>query len=392
MDKLPSANFPSNVSHSNSFAFPGDSVFFDMSIYTGIILFIIGFISGGILIWFVRQREMQAVQANQKQLEDAFGSLSKEALSENQKIFLELAQSQFDALLKSSNGQLDEKKKLIDNTVRDMKIQLEHLNRQTAELQGHLKESQQGISKLSDTTGQLRQILSSSQARGQWGERMVEDILNFIGLVEGINYNKQVVEGGTRPDYTFLLPHDKRINMDVKFPLAHYEKYIAAEKNEERDSEKKQFLKDVRFHINTIAKRDYIDPAGGTVNYVLLFIPNESIYAFLNREDNKLIDFSLSRKIILCSPVTLYAVLSLIRQTVDNFAMETQAGEMQQLVQDFKQQWLKFNEKIEAMGKSLSAVQNHYDDLATTRSNQLQKPMDKITGLQLEQEMDLLED
>ena len=380
------------ISHSNSFAFPGASVCFDMSIYTGIILFIIGFISGGILIWFVRQREMQAVQANQKQLEDAFGSLSKEALSENQKIFLELAKNQFDALLKSSDGQLDEKKKLIDNTVRDMKIQLEHLNRQTAELQGHLKESQQGISKLSDTTGQLRQILSSSQARGQWGERMVEDILNFIGLVEGINYNKQVVEGGTRPDYTFLLPHDKRINMDVKFPLAHYEKYVAAEKDEERDSEKKQFLKDVRFHINTIAKRDYIDPAGGTVNYVLLFIPNESIYAFLNREDNKLIDFSLSKKIILCSPVTLYAVLSLIRQTVDNFAMETQAGEMQQLVQDFKQQWLKFNEKIEALGKSLSAVQNHYDDLVTTRSNQLQKPMDKITGLQLEQEPDLLED
>ena len=363
-----------------------------MSIYTGIILFIIGFISGGVLIWFVRQREMQAVQANQKQLEDAFGSLSKEALSENQKIFLELARSQFDTLLKSSDGQLDEKKKLIDNTVRDMKIQLEHLNRQTAELQGHLKESQQGISKLSDTTGQLRQILSSSQARGQWGERMVEDILNFIGLVEGINYNKQVVEGGTRPDYTFLLPHDKRINMDVKFPLAHYEKYVAAEKDEEQDSEKKQFLKDVRFHINTIAKRDYIDPAGGTVNYVLLFIPNESIYAFLNREDNDLIDFSLSKKIILCSPVTLYAVLSLIRQTVDNFAMETQAGKMQQLVQDFKQQWLKFNDKIEALGKSLSAVQNHYDDLVTTRSNQLQKPMDKITGLQLEQGPDLLED
>ena len=386
------SNFPSNVSHSNSFAFPGDSVCFDMSIYTGIILFIIGFISGGVLIWFVRQREMQAVQANQKQLEDAFGSLSKEALSENQKIFLELARSQFDTLLKSSDGQLDEKKKLIDNTVRDMKIQLEHLNRQTAELQGHLKESQQGISKLSDTTGQLRQILSSSQARGQWGERMVEDILNFIGLVEGINYNKQVVEGGTRPDYTFLLPHDKRINMDVKFPLAHYEKYIAAEKDEERDSEKKQFIKDVRFHINTIAKRDYIDPAGGTVNYVLLFIPNESIYAFLNREDNDLIDFSLSKKIILCSPVTLYAVLSLIRQTVDNFAMETQAGEMQQLVQDFKQQWLKFNEKIEALGKSLSAVQNHYDDLVTTRSKQLLKPMDKITGLQLEQGQDLLED
>ncbi len=355
-----------------------------MTNYIGIILFIVGFISGGALIWFIRQRELNSMATSQKQLEDAFGNLSKAALSENQKSFLEIAETQFKTLLKSSDSQLDEKKKLIDSTVKDMKSQLESLNRQTSALKGHLEQSQQGLSKLTDTTGQLRQILSSSQARGQWGERMVEDILNFIGLVEGINYSKQAMEGGNRPDYTFILPHDKRINMDVKFPLTHYERYLAAERDEERDSAKKQFLNDVRGHIKAIAKRDYIDPAGGTVNYVLLFIPNESIYSFLNQADKELIDFSLSQRIILCSPVTLYAVLSLIRQAVDNFAMEARAGEMQKLVQQFKQQWGKFNDKIDALGKSLSATRNHFDDLSTTRSNQLQKPMDKIADLQLE--------
>ncbi|MFH1851539.1 MAG: DNA recombination protein RmuC [Candidatus Neomarinimicrobiota bacterium] len=354
-----------------------------MTNFTGIALFVIGFISGAIVIWLVRQRELKSVAASQKQLEDAFGSLSREALDANQKTFLELARSQFDNLLKSSDNQLDEKKKLIDGTINDMKTQLENLNRQTSALKGSLEESQQGISRLTDTTGQLRQILSSSQARGQWGERMVEDILNFIGLVEGINYSKQSMEGSNRPDYTFILPHDKRINMDVKFPLVHYERYLTAEQDDQRENAKKQFLNDVRGHIKAIAKRDYIDPAGGTVNYVLLFIPNESIYSFLNQADTELIDFSLSQRIILCSPITLYAVLSLIRQAVDSFAMEARAGEMQKLVQEFKQQWGKFNEKIDSLGKSLTATRNHFEDLATTRTNKLQKPMDKIADLQL---------
>ena len=104
-----------------------------------------------------------------------------------------------------------------------------------------------------------------------------------------------------------------------------------------------------------------------------MFIPNESIYTFLNQQDKGLIDFSLSNKIILCSPITLYAVLSLIRQAVSNFAMEKQAGEMQILIGAFAKQWKLFVEKMDAMGGSLKTVQNHYDNLVTTRSRQLEK-------------------
>lgn len=366
-----------------------------MPYWIGIILFIVGTVFGAIIVWLLRQREISNIRKTEDELKDAFSSLSREALDSNQKSFFELARNQFENLTKSSGQQLDEKKKLIDSSIKDMKsdmkTQLENLIKQTTELKGQMENSQQGITRLTDTTSKLRQILSSSQARGQWGERMVEDILNFIGLTEGINYKKQSQEGTDRPDYTFYLPQSKHVNMDVKFPLSHYENFISAETELERESEKKKFLTDVKNHIKTINKRTYIDPEGGTVDYVLMFIPNESIYTFINQEDKGLIDFSLQNKIILCSPITLYAVLSLIRQAVSNFAMEKQAGEMQKLIGVFAKQWQLFVDKMDTMGKSLGTVQKHYDDLVTTRSRQLEKPMDKIGELQLNQQKEIEE-
>jgi len=358
-----------------------------LSIFISIIVFVIGVVFGAVAVWFLKNRELDSEDKRLKTMEAVFGNLSKEALQENIDTFLKLSKSQFSDLLKSSDHQLDEKKKLIDASLKDMKTQMENLNKRTGELKGQMEESQTGIKNLNDTTTQLRQILSSSQARGQWGERMVEDILNFIGLNEGINYLKQKQEGSDRPDYTFLLPRNMRINMDVKFPLQHYENYLSTES----DAEKKSFLTDVRNHIKAIAKRSYIDPAGGTVDYVLMFIPNESIYTFLNQEDNELIDFSLSKKIILCSPITLYAVLSLIRQSVENFAMEQKAGEMQTFIRAFTAQWTKFVEKMDSMGKSLSTVQKHYDELSSTRVRQLEKPVSKILEMKLNQSEEIKE-
>ena len=356
-----------------------------MPYWIGIILFIVGTIFGAITAWFLHQREISSIKKTEDELKDAFSSLSREALDSNQRSFFELARNQFENLSKSSGQQLDEKKKLIDSTINEMKGHLERLAKETIALKGQMENSNLGINRLTDTTSELRQILSSSQARGQWGERMVEDILNFIGLTEGLNYKKQSQEGPDRPDYTFFLPQSKHVNMDVKFPLSHYENYLSAESESDKNSEKKQFIMDVRNHVKAIAKRSYIDTEGGTVDYVLMFIPNESIYIFLNQEDKNLIDFSLENKIILCSPITLYAVLSLIRQAVSNFAMERQAGEMQTLIGAFAKQWTLFVDKMDTMGKSLGVVQKHYEDLVSTRSRQLEKPMEKIGELKLHQ-------
>jgi DNA recombination protein RmuC len=120
-----------------------------------------------------------------------------------------------------------------------------------------------------------------------------------------------------------------------------------------------------------------------------MFIPNESIYSFLNQEDHELIDFSLGKKILLCSPVTLYAILSLIRSAVANFHMEQKAGEVQKLVVTFREQWIKFTDKLERLGKTISTVSTHYEELSGARSRALEKPMDKITELQMGQGEDV---
>jgi len=166
--------------------------------------------------------------------------------------------------------------------------------------------------------------------------------------------------------------------MDVKFPLASYERYINAEREEEREAQKKEFLKDVKNHIKEVAGREYVNPAEGTVDYVLFFIPNESIYGFINQEDTKLIDYALEKKVLLCSPLTLYAMLSLIYQATRNFAMEEKATEVMNLLNAFRLQWSKYVEVMDKMGRSLDTAKKDYDTMVTTRKNQLEKPLSQI--------------
>ncbi len=349
-----------------------------------IILFVGGFVVGGFVVWQMKQRELEDRRRSEEELEAAFGNLSRQALTENQSQFLELARGEFQKLEKHSGEQLNQKKELIDTSLQNITTSILQLNQGTARLHGQVESSTKRIENLTETTNQLRQILSSSQARGQWGERMVEDILNLLGMLEGKNYDKQTTEGSDRPDFTFHLPKGKRLNMDVKFPITHYEQFLSAEDEPTRATEKKQFLTDIRGHVKAVSGRSYIDPAGGTVDYVLLFIPNESIYSFINQEDHELMDFALEKRIVLCSPLTLYAILSLIRQSVASFAVEQRAGDLQQLVQKFSEQWVKYNEKVESVGKSLATTQKHFDDLNSTRTKALERPMEKIIGLNLE--------
>ena len=356
--------------------------------FYGIIFFVIGFFAGGTIIWVLRQNELDSIKKGQQELKEAFSDLSNEALLSNQKKFIELAEDKFSSVLGKTDEKLGKKKELIDSALKQMNSDLKNLSDNTIALKSQMEESRKRVGELSDTTSQLRQILSSSQARGQWGERMVEDILNFIGLSEGINYDKQTQAGKDRPDFTFFLPDEKTLNMDVKFPLDHYEKYLSSDSETVKETEKKAFLKDVRNRIKEVSKRSYIDPAGGTVDYVLLFIPNESIYSFLNQEDISLIDFSLEKKIILCSPITLYAVLSLIRQAISNFSMEKKAGEMQEHVGIFKQQWGEYQLQMKKFEGTLDTLNNHFEKLISTRRSQLEKPMGKILELQLGQKED----
>ena len=325
------------------------------------------------------EARLEQLDEIKKGMESVFKSLASDIAKENREDFLNIAGEKFQNISKQADENLTKKKELIDQNLGDMKKTLKSLHDQSVKLTGNLETSSKETQKLQESTSKLREILSSSQKRGQWGERMVEDILDFIGFMEDKNYIKQTqVESGEKPDYTFLLPKEKKLNMDVKFPLASYERYINAELEEEQKAQKKEFLKDVKNHIKAVAGREFVNPAEGTVDYDLLFIPNESIYGFINQEDTELIDYSLDKKVLLCSPLTLYAMLSLIYQATRNFAMEEKTTEVLNLLNTFRLQWGKYVEVMDKMGRSLETAKKDYDTMVSTRKNQLEKPLTQI--------------
>src|SRR5215471_14477921 len=206
------------------------------------------------------------------------------------------------------------------------------LSRERAEQSGRvetrLAEVAATNARLADTTQSLRQALANPQARGQWGERMADDVLRAAGLVEGISYRKQsATAAGTVPDFTFLLPGGRVLHMDVKFPVDNYLRYLEAASDRERDQYAIAFVRDVRARVRELSGRVYID-ADDRLDEVLLFIPNESVYAFVHSHDRELVEVALRQKVVLCSPCTLFSVLAVIRQAEEQTRLQRTSDEI----------------------------------------------------------------
>ncbi len=378
-----------------------------------IAFFIIGVIFGAALVLAVqllRRREAKEIarelisetdsqrvhdlEALMMRIKESFGSLSLEALSKNTEEFLKIANETLSKQTTSGEKELEGKKQLIDQTLRVMKEDLQKVQelvmgfekdreKKFGELANQLKSTAEQTGKLQETANQLKSALASTKARGQWGERMAEDVLRLAGFVEGINYRKQkaLETAGTRPDYTFLLPQDLKVNMDVKFPFNNYLRYLEANGESDKEKFKSQFLKDVRVRIKEVTTRDYINPTEDTVDYVIVFIPNEQVYAFINESDSTLLDDALKNRVILCSPITLYAILAIIRQAVENFNLEKTTEQILSLLGSFHKQWTLFLKSLEKMGKRIDDAQREFTTLNSTRRNQLEKPLRRIEDL-----------
>src|SRR5262245_11849461 len=298
-----------------------------------------------------------------------------------------------------SGEELDGKKALIDQQLRSMTGELGKVGDLVRELEtdrrksfgalaNELQRQHEGLANLTENTRQLRQALASSKARGQWGERMAEDVLRLAGFLEGVNYRKQrTLDSAGRPDYTFLLPNGLVLHMDVKFPLDNFLRYSDAATDIERARYRDQFLRDVRDRVKELTTRGYLDAREETVDCLLLFIPNEAVYAFVQEQDRAVIDDALRHKIVLCSPLTLYAVLAVVRQAVDNFRLERTSNEILALLGEFSRQWEKYATQLEKVQARFDQVAKEYAALMTTRHRALQRPLDKIESLRRDEQL-----
>ncbi len=319
-----------------------------------------------------------------------FQSLAQTALKESR----EELERELSRRASAGSQELEGKKAFIDQQLYNIKSELVRVTDLVRGLEkdreakfGQLTEQIRNVGEqaaaLTASTGTLREALASSRARGQWGERMAEDILRLMGLKEGVNYRKQETMGanGSRPDFSFLLPGDMKLNMDVKFPLDNYLRFVEAESDTEKPAHRDAFLRDVRQKVKEVSSRGYIDTSQGTVDYVLLFIPNESVYSFIHENDPRLLDDALEQKVIWCSPSTLYCVLAVVRQAVDNFALEQTSNEIISLMGAFNEQWQKYQQSVDTLGSRLDSTHKAYEQVRGTRSRMLERPLRKIEEL-----------
>jgi DNA recombination protein RmuC len=332
----------------------------------------------------LQRQQLEQVTAHHRELMDQAGLRQQEQLG---------------ARLVAGQQELAAKKDVIDTRLdqvqTELRAQMERLGQlvgqlgqRNAEQFGKVDESlrtQAEITQaLSASTQGLREALANPKARGQWGERMAEDVLRLAGFIEHVNYEKQTAVEGTRalPDYTFTMPKGHALYMDVKFPLSAYLRYVEAGTEAERQAHRESFLRDVRTRVRELAQRDYAAVGDRpSVDYVLLFLPNESIAGFIHEHDPGLVEQALGQKVVLCSPLTLFAFLGVIRQAYDNFIIEKTSDEILTLLGRFGQQWDKYKESLQSVERKFDAVHKELEQLSGPRRRQLEKPLLQLNEL-----------
>lgn len=308
-------------------------------------------------------------------------------------LVIDLAADKLGDSLAAGTRELDVRNHAFTEQVAGVRSELERLDRVVGELRNATAEQHGSLlanlrqvtatnTTLASHTDALRQALASPKQRGQWGERMADDVLAAAGLVEGVNFRRQTaIEGGTVPDFRFLLPHDLELRMDVKFPVDNYLRVLEAETDVERDRHTKAFVRDVRNRIKELAGRGYIDPRD-TVDCMLLFIPNEAVYAFLHDADAEVLDVALGQKVVLCSPATLFAVLAVVRQSVDQFRLERVGDEILRCLGGVTEEWDKFTVSLDKLGKQLgTATKTFEDEVNGTRRRVFEKTLAEVDRL-----------
>ena len=349
-------------------------------VVVAVVVVAFGVVAAALLRWFGRRLS--------RQLADGQASTVESAVTAATSVVGDKLTDQMAA----GSRELDLRGRAFDQKVADLSGELHRLGEavssmrteraeQHGQLVAGLEDATRSNEALASHTRSLSDALASPKARGQWGERLADDVLRMAGFVEGVNYRKQsATDVGTVPDFTFLLPHDQVLHMDVKFPVDNYRRYLEADSDGERDTLRTAFLRDVKNKVKDLTSRDYADPAS-TVGYVLMFIPNESVYGFVHEHDAAIGDQALGQRVLLCSPYTLFAVLAVIRQALDCFALERASDEILESLAGFTTQWDKFSDHLDTVGKRLDSAHKAFEELAGVRRRQLQRSVDHLDDI-----------
>ncbi|RAI11787.1 MAG: hypothetical protein DKM23_03365 [Candidatus Melainabacteria bacterium] len=277
-----------------------------------IILFLAGFLTGAILVavifTVVNSKGKNSTDALMKQMELYFENTANKIFEESSAKFSNTNKEKLDDFFSKFKEKIEDFEK---RTNEKFKNEDENF----IKFDQNIRQFIEAGSKIAQDTSNLTQIMKSdNRTQGQWGEIVLEHVLEASGLRKDDEYFIQkadTVEG--RPDAIVKLPENKCVMIDAKTSLASFSAYLQAESEEEKLQHLKEFKDSTKSHIAGLTKRDY-KPSDESLSpeYILMFIPIESCYSLMFCDDNYLWDLAWKNHIMPVSPSTLLASLKII--------------------------------------------------------------------------------
>ncbi|MCD8507727.1 DNA recombination protein RmuC [Candidatus Woesebacteria bacterium] len=314
---------------------------------------------------------------------EVFGEVSTHVTEQSKQVFRG-EQEMIAKELQSKHSEIEkvvsELRRELKDRQRDIQELEQERNKQFSEVATHIREHQKITEKLSEDTQKLRNILSNNQQRGQWGEYILDDILRSAGLVENVHYSKQTTfaTSNVKPDVTLLLPNNRSVAIDVKFPYSAVYKMADAETTQQKVAAKKEFVQDVKAKVKQIVDRGYISPEEGTLDYAILFVPNEMLFSFINQQAPEVIDLALQQKVMIVSPFTFLIVARTVIESYRNFMIENNLRDIIRFIGDFVDEWGRFEKEFTKFDDQISRMRKAYDQIASTRYNRMQLRINRI--------------
>jgi DNA recombination protein RmuC len=325
-------------------------------------------------------------------LREAFKALSAEALKQTAPEFLRLAEQSFGKLQETAKGDLAQRQEAIKTLVEPLKQQLETYQKRLQQSEaaqsstlGEVKKqlellSQQSQSLASETL-QFRRVLSSNQARGRWGEETLRRVVEAAGMSAHCDFTEQTQAGENRPDLVVRLPGDRFIIVDAKVPDFDFLNALESADDAKRAEALAAHAAKLKATIKALADRDYPSQFPNALDYVVLFVPAESLFSAALEGDHDLIVWAAGKRILLATPASLIALLRSVSVSWQQHAQTENAQKIAEAAQELYARVCKFTEHFERIRDGLAKANDAFNDAVGSYERMVRPAGEKIQKL-----------
>ncbi len=325
----------------------------------------------------VAEERQAAWEESRKQLAGEFAELSAQALARNNAQFIELADARFRATQKEVSGDLEQRKQAIEQLLSPLREQLgkyeEGLRRLELERKGaystlteqvrHLSESQQ---QLQTETRNLVTALRAPATRGRWGEMQLRRVVEMAGMVEHCDFDEQVTattdDGRLRPDMVVHLPGARCVVVDAKVPLQAFLDANEASDDESRRAHLQAHARQLRAHVDSLAKKAYWEQFEHSPQFVVAFVPGEPLLAAALEHDPSLLEHAVTNNVVFATPTNLIALLRTVAAGWQQEDVAENAREVQHIGRELYKRLCTFGDHLARVGRGLTNAVESYND------------------------------